>query len=486
VPRLVPAPSKLRTRLTVAFVLVAAVAAGALAGGTYALVRKARLDDSANAAVEQVRRTVEGLRLGLGRRPNSGQVGELLARFNTGTSETVALVAGEPVPSLSHTPAQVPTDLQDPVGAGNLAYERVTIGDAPYVIAGGPVPGKRTLLFTFVSEQQLFHDLSSLGLILLAGWGAVVVVAGLVGLVLARRTLAPVARAGAAARSLAEGLLETRLPEGGDDEFGAWAASFNEMAGALEAKIVALQEARDRERRFTSDVSHELRTPLTAIVSEASVLREHLDRMPEEARRPAKMLVHDVARLRALVEDLMEISRLDAGGGVVRAEPVDVVALIEGVIHSRGWNGRVRTAVEPFVLQTDRRRLERIVANLVGNAIEHGGPDVQIRAAGRADVAVIAVADRGPGIRPQDLPHVFDRFYKADPSRSSPGSGLGLAIALENARALGGDIDIWSEVGTGTRFTVRLPVTQRLPAGENGVSLVHHDEAITGEKGGTP
>jgi signal transduction histidine kinase len=484
-PRRIPAPRKLRIRLTVAFILVAAVAAGGLAGGTYFFVRRARLDDSANAAVEQVRRTVEGVRLGLSRRPTPAQVRELLVRFNTGTSETVAVVAGQPVPSLAHSPAQVPDDLVPPVAAGNLAYERVSIGGLPYVIAGGPVPGKRTLLFTFVSEQKLFDDLSSLGLVLAGGWGVVVVVAGLVGLLLARRTLAPVARASDAARSLAEGLLETRLPEGGDDEFGAWAVSFNEMAAALEAKIGALQEARDRERRFTSDVSHELRTPLTAIVSEASVLRDHVDRMPVEARRPAQMLVHDVARLRGLVEDLMEISRLDAGGAAVRIEPVDIRSLIDGVIRSRGWEGRVQTAVDPMVLETDRRRIERIVSNLIGNALEHGGKGVQVRAAARAGVTLIEVSDQGAGIRAEDLPHVFDRFYKSDPSRSGPGSGLGLAIAMENARLLGGDIGVRSEIGRGTRFTFRLPVTQRLRPGESAVSFDGHDEAMTDGLGGT-
>src|SRR5207247_2816676 len=136
----------------------------------------------------------------------------------------------------------------------------------------------------------------------------------------ARRPLGACGRASAAARSIAEGLLDTRLPVQGRDEFGAWAASFNEMAQALEDKIAALSEARERERRFTADVAHELRTPLTALVSEASLLREHLDRMPEDVRRPAELLVDDVARLRRLVEDLMAVSRLAAGREQARVE----------------------------------------------------------------------------------------------------------------------------------------------------------------------
>jgi signal transduction histidine kinase len=249
------------------------------------------------------------------------------------------------------------------------------------------------------------------------------------------------------------------LPVEREDEFGVWAASFNEMAEALESKIIALSEAQARERRFTSDVSHELRTPLTALVAEASLLGEHLERMPDEARRPAELLVNDVARLRDLVEDLMEISRLDAGKARVRLEPVDLGSLVRTAVHSRRWDNRVAIEQEEIVVSTDPRRLERIVANLVGNALEHAGRDVSVRVGRDGVAAFVEVSDSGTGIPPERLPHLFDRFYKADSSRSGPGSGLGLAIALENARLLGGDLEVWSEVGRGTRFTLRLPVT---------------------------
>jgi two-component system sensor histidine kinase MtrB len=275
--------------------------------------------------------------------------------------------------------------------------------------------------------------------------------------------LRPVARASVAAHSLAEGLLDTRLPVDSHDEFGAWATSFNEMADALVTKITALSEAQARERRFTSDVAHELRTPLTALVAEASLLAEHLDRIPDEARRPAELLVNDVARLRDLVEDLMEISRLDAGEARVREEPVDVGSLVATAVRSRRWDDRVAIEREEVVVSTDPRRLERIVANLIGNALEHAGRDVAVRVGKDGVAAFVEVSDRGSGIPPDRLPHVFDRFYKADSSRAGPGSGLGLAIALENARLLGGDVEVWSEVGRGTRFTLRLPLRSRLP-----------------------
>jgi two-component system, OmpR family, sensor histidine kinase MtrB len=487
VPRRVAAPRRLRRRLTVAFVLVAAIAAGALAAGSYLLVRQARLRESQDRAIEQAERTLQLAGQNLSAESKRRDVIQVLDRLAAPSSaETVAVLDGRPaVTSVSRAPADIPSELNGLVQNGGTGYQRTTLDDAPHLVIGTPALGGRLELYTFVSEQRLHDELADLGVILLIGWGAVVLVAGLVGSVLARRTLAPVARASDAARSLAEGLLQTRLPEQSDDEFGAWAASFNRMAEALEARIADLREARDRERRFTSDVSHELRTPLTALVSEASLLREHLDRMPEEARRPAEMVVGDVARLRWLVEDLMEISRLDAGGGSVRVEPVEVGSAVAQTVRGRGWDGRVALALgDPVVVNTDRRRLERIVGNLVGNALEHGGRDVSVRAWSDHTGAFVEVADRGPGIRPEDLPHLFDRFYKADPSRSSPGSGLGLAIAMENARLLGGDIDVRSEAGVGTRFTLHLPVTEPLRAGEPTVSFEPDDEAIVRHEGG--
>jgi two-component system sensor histidine kinase MtrB len=437
--------------------LTAGLSAAVLAGGSYLLVREARLSDSVDRAVEQGRFNLELA----GDVLRDGDAGDLLAAYERrGDFLTVGESGGRPLSSsLSVTSAQVPAGLRRLVERDQLAYERTEVGETRYVVVGGRVPGEQTELYYFFSEEELWNDLGQLRTILLSGVGILVVLAGLAGALLARRTLRPVARASEAARSLAEGLLATRLPVESRDEFGAWAASFNEMADALQAKITALSEAQARERRFTSDVSHELRTPLTALIAEASLLAEHLDRLPPEARRPAELLVNDVARLRDLVEDLMEISRLDAGRARVQTEPVDLESLVSAVVRSRRWEPRVRVAGDVLVLQTDPRRLERVVANLVGNALEHGGRDVAVRVGRDGVGAFVEVSDRGPGIRPEDLPHVFDRFYKTDPSRAGRGSGLGLAIALENAKLLGGDIDVASEIGSGTRFTLRLPVT---------------------------
>jgi two-component system sensor histidine kinase MtrB len=256
------------------------------------------------------------------------------------------------------------------------------------------------------------------------------------------------------------------------------------MAAALEAKISELSAAQARERRFTADVAHELRTPLTALVAEAAVLGEHLERMPAGTRRPAELLIADVGRMRRLVEELLEISRFDAGQERVELDAVDLAALTRALVRTRGWEESVRVDAEETVVASDRRRLERILGNLVGNALEHGGEGVAVRVGSDAAGAFVEVSDEGPGIPPDRLPHVFERFYKADEARSAYGTGLGLAIAQEHADLLGGRIDVRSEPGRGARFTLRLgAVTRPLHTGHEGVAREDEGELDTVEGG---
>lgn len=472
-----PVPTgRLRRRLTIAFVLVAGIASAALAVGSFLLVRQARLDDSLDAAQAEAR---FDLVLAQGFLPlgDEERIQELLGSFQRNRVNVVLVTGEATVPSNESFDPPIPQSLRSLVREGQLAYQRINLGPGHLLLIGGRIPGSTEELYFVFTEDRIHRDLTQLRNVLLAGWAAVVLLAGLVGRLLATRTLGPVARASQAARSIAEGLLATRLPVTGHDEFGAWAASFNEMAEALEAKIAALQEAQARERRFTADVSHELRTPLTALVGEASLLREHVERMPPEARRPAELLIQDVARLRRLVDELMEISRFDAGRESIEVESFELMMLIEAAVRARGWDHQVELSGRDVALRSDRRRLERIVANLVGNALEHGGGRARVRVGIDGGHAFIEVTDRGPGIPSEHLSSLFDRFYKADPSRRGTGSGLGLAIAMENARLLGGDIEVWSEVGTGTRFTLLVPVMEALPGREQGVSPREESEA---------
>jgi len=436
----------LRRRLTLVLALAVGLSGIALAAGSYFLVRHNLLSDSVDSSIVQTRRN-------LAVAPLFPDTGNLVDQYKSrGDFLTVATRGGQTfLSSASVSLRSVPAGLRAIVGRGELGYERTTVAGDHFLVTGAPAGNGRKLYF-FFPENGLRHELSVLRNVLFGGVGILVLLAALAGIVLARSTLRPVARASTAARSLAEGLLETRLPVEGRDEFGAWAQSFNEMAAALEAKIGELQAAQARERRFTADVAHELRTPLTALMGEASLLADHLDEMPPESRRPAELLIADVARLRRLVEDLMEISRFDAGAESVQAEEVDVAALVRATVRARGWDDRVRLEGDGLRVTSDPRRLERIVANLVDNALEHGGSPVSVRV-GEGE---IEVADEGPGIPGEHLPHIFERFYKADASRSGAGTGLGLAIARENAILLGGRLEVASEPGQGTRFTLTL------------------------------
>jgi signal transduction histidine kinase len=229
------------------------------------------------------------------------------------------------------------------------------------------------------------------------------------------------------------------------------------MADALQEKIEALTASRDRERRFTADVAHELRTPLTGLVGSASMLRAEMDSLAPEAKWATEHLLAEVVRIRDLVQELLEVSRLEGGHETVSKLPIDSRTFLASVIRHRSWEGRVEIMGEDVELFTDPRRLERIVFNLLDNALTHGGGQAYVSAVKRNGRVEVAVEDSGPGIPAEDLPHVFDRFYKADPSRSG-GTGLGLAIARENARLLGGSISVTSEPGHETTFTVTLPL----------------------------
>ncbi|WP_326563896.1 ATP-binding protein [Micromonospora peucetia] len=455
-------PGRLRRRLTIAFVLVAGVSAGLLAGGSWLLLRQARYDASLHqaAADARYRLVLAGQFLPL----TDQRRGELLTSFE-GSGRHVVLVDGEVLPSHRAYAPPLGARLRATVAAGQLGYERSSPEARPrLLVVGGRVPGSTAELYVVTVEDDLAAGLDQLRTALLAGWVLVVLLAAGVGHTLARRTLEPVSRASRAARALTEGLLDTRLPVRGRDEFSVWAASFNEMAEALESKIEALSAAQARERRFTADVAHELRTPVTALVAAASLLREHLDQLPGDARRAAELLVADVVRLRRLVEDLMEISRLDAGQERLSVADVDPVALLRAIVAARGWSDLVLVAGVPAPLRTDPRRLERVLANLIANAVEHGAGEIRASVAGDGPLVVFEVTDRGPGIPAAHLPRLFDRFHKVDPARSGRGSGLGLAIARDNAHLLGGRLGVHSEPGVLTRFRLDLPAEPRQPA----------------------
>jgi len=363
------------------------------------------------------------------------------------------------------------SELRAIVESGEIGYERLTLGSDPYLVTGARRPtGGPTFYFLF-DAAETEAAIEQLGLAVLVGGVLLTIVALLAGGAVTRGVLRPVRNARLAADRIATGDLSARLPVESRDEFGEWAATFNRMAASLEGTVRELQAAQDSQRAFVADVSHELRTPLTALVQEAGLLRAHLDRLPPDGRRAAELLVGDVARLRLLVDDLMEISRFDAAAEVAAPTEFDVTAFVRAIVAARLPTARLRLVDAPIRVVLDRRRLERILGNLLDNARDHaGGAGVEV-ALDVDDAAVrVSVADRGPGVPPDELPTLFERFHKADPSRSRGGSGLGLAIAREHAELLGGTLRAGLRPGGGLRFELELPVTRPLPPGDEGVT----------------
>jgi two-component system sensor histidine kinase MtrB len=461
------APGGLRRRLVVTFALVTAIASVALAATSYVLLERATLQ---RATAEAVREAELALNEAAAVLPPSASVDEVDAfheelRLPDG-AQVVTLLDGRAfaTSSFSLSAASVPPTLRQPVADGRVVSLRTTVEDIPYVVVGGRVlPDGPSSFFFFPLED----DLADLSLVrgVLAGVGAgLVVLSAAVGAVAASGVLRPIRRTRDAVQGLEDGVFETRLPEAGSDELADLARSFNHMAQTLQSTIAELRALESGHRQFVADVSHELRTPLTALTTAADMLEAHGAGLDDTGRRAARLLVEETRRLRVLVEDLMEISRLDAGAASMSWAPVDLAVALPAALETRGWDGQVATRL-PAEATTwaDPRRLDAIVANLVGNALEHGRPPVVLSAAVDGDQVVIEVTDRGDGITDEHLPHVFDRFYKADPARPrSEGSGLGLAIARENAHLHGGEVTV-SSGSDGTTFTVVLPLRTSCP-----------------------
>jgi signal transduction histidine kinase len=454
-----PAPVVLRqfrTRLSAAFLLVAAITSALLSVGSYFTIQEYRLRSF-------TRHADEAARLGMLSAPRDLSLAnfeDLLGEFRTRAGvESVALVGDVAYSSSPEiTAADIPTALPRPVERGELMHAHTTVGGIPYlVVAGAPVAGGSQLFF-FFDRRDLLDSLRQFRNVLAIGWLVALATAYVIGRRVARRTLRPVARAADAAQALAEGLLQTRLPSTTDDEFGAWAQSFNRMAAALEDKIEALSAAAEREKRFTADVAHELRTPLTGMSSAASLLSEEMDSLPPAGRRSAELLIADVHRLQGLVLELLELARLDAGQDDVHLEALSLREAVGAVLRAEDGRSPVRTDIgADLTVMADRVRFRRVVTNLVANAAVHGGGEVEVVARPDGDFVALDVLDRGPGLVDGETELVFQRFHKADTARAQGGSGLGLAIALEHARAQGGSLEAANRDGGGARFTLRLP-----------------------------
>jgi two-component system sensor histidine kinase MtrB len=286
---------------------------------------------------------------------------------------------------------------------------------------------------------------------------AALVAALLLAFLAAEGVLGPVRELRRAAWRLGAGDLTARSTVRGADELAGVSETFNSTARALQHHVGELRRMESEARRFVADVSHELRTPLAAMTAVTDVLDEEAEKLPPDAAEAARLVSQETKNLTRLVNDLIEITRFDSGRAALVTDEVDVAAAITSTLDTRGWLDRVETTLpQGITARLDVRRLDVIVANLVGNALTHGAEPVRVTLTATGQWLTIQVTDEGPGLLPEVLPHVFDRFYKADTARTrSPGSGLGLAIARENAHLHGGTLTA-ANAG-GAVFTLTLP-----------------------------
>lgn len=372
--------------------------------------------------------------------------------------------------------ASIPPSLRSSLNAAGEMKQRWTYTEIRYnnerqdpqpaLIVGSRV-GPWLLYYLFPLEQE--QDTLALvqRTVALVGAALVALLCAIAYLV-TRQVVTPVRLAASTAQEFEAGHLAERMYVRGEDDLARLAASFNSMAASLERQIGELEELGRLQRRFVSDVSHELRTPLTTVRMAADLLYHARDRLADDAARAAELLQAQLDRFESLLADLLEISRYDAGAAVLDPSACDVRDLVRSVVEGNrplaeqaGSELIVDLPDTPCIAEVDSRRVDRILRNLVGNAIQYGDAgDIEIQVGIDEHVVAVVVRDHGVGLDPDELERVFDRFWRADPARArgAGGTGLGLAIALEDAHLHAGQLEATASSGHGALFRLTLPV----------------------------
>ncbi|QGF25232.1 HAMP domain-containing protein [Raineyella fluvialis] len=324
------------------------------------------------------------------------------------------------------------------------------------------------LVFPQTQEMQTLQVLRSA---VITTWVILLVALGLVSAFVARQVVIPVRAAREAAEALASGNMADRMPVRGSDDVARLATSMNNMASELQTRISQLENLSQVQQQFVADVSHELRTPLTTVRMAGDFIYEARDEFDPATRRSTELLHDELDRFASLLDDLLEISRFDAGAAVLNATKADLVGIVLAEVEAQRPFAESKStpivvhAEEPAYAEVDPRRIQRILRNLITNAIEHGeSKPIEITVVGDDRSVAITVRDHGVGFAADQARMVFHRFWRADPSRARTvgGSGLGLAISMEDARLHGGTLNAWGRPGQGTQFRLTVP---RRPGG---------------------
>lgn len=402
------------------------------------------------------------------------------------------------------TVSVIPPDLRKAVQqSGKDQYWASTVipvgtEDRPGIAVGNKVTFNGTvyelyLIYDLNTAQQTLDEIQS---VLLAGGAVLVLLIGAVAWYVTRNVVSPVSHAAMVSEKLAAGQLQERMVVRGEDEVARLGASFNHMAASLQEQITQLATLSQMQQRFVSDVSHELRTPLTTVRMAAEVLYDARDDFDPINKRSAELLYNQVERFQSLLSDLLEISRFDAGVAVLDAEPEDVLQVVAHVIEGAapvaaeyGSEIVLKAPEGAIIVEMDARRIDRILRNLILNAVEHGeGRPVTVTVAASQTAVGMAVRDRGIGMEPAEAARVFDRFWRADPARArtTGGSGLGLSIAMEDTKLHNGWLQAWGKKGSGANFRLTLPLRQGEEIEKSPVQLEPEDTSLPGEPGSVP
>ncbi|CAB4362437.1 MAG: HAMP domain-containing protein [Actinobacteria bacterium] len=438
---------RLRTRVMFFFSLTALTASLGLAVVTFATARSFMIDQRQQTARTEAFANAKTVRDQL--------LTEL--RFDVATLRTesggftVLLLHNRPYAAdARYSMASFPIELSTLVSQGGSGQQRYEYQGEPYVAVGINIAAADAQYFEAFPMGSTESNLRAIATALLVGAGVTILFAGFAGAWTSRRLLRPLSRVATAAGEIASGGLDVRMPSENDPDLDRLASSFNEMADAVQTRI-------EREARFASDVSHELRSPITALTAAVEVLDGRREDLPERSRQALDLVVSQVRRFDHMVMDLLELSRIDAGSSELNREEINPRELIPRIAQRYGF-GEVPidiSAKVPTLVRLDKLRFERILANLLENAREHGGSPVRVFAELRGRTTmVLGVEDAGPGVARGERSRIFERFARGSAARHRVGTGLGLALVAEHAQAHGGEAWVEDRPGGGARFMV--------------------------------
>ncbi len=448
---------RLRYRIAISFAIGGLVLSTALAVTTYGLIdryllrqreRTASLQSYLNARVFRDELLGDGADVTGALRELALPQGTSVVVHRQGTWYGTSIAVGR---------STLPSALRSMVLSGDAAHQRATIAGTTAFVVGLPIAGTDADYFEVSLFEELDNSLAIVRNSLIAAALFTTIGAAAIGVWVGRRVLRPLSEVSAAATDIAGGRLDRRLQPSDDPDLRPLTDSFNAMVDALEERI-------ERDRRFAGDVSHELRSPLTTLAAAASLVERRKDEVPERVREPLQLLVDEIDRFRGLVLDLLELSREVGSDHAIDTSPVLLGQLIDASVDAAGVPADV-VDIDPRLVEqprfTDKRRVGRILANLLDNATTYGGGATRVAAVANGDGFSIVVEDGGPGIAPGERAKVFERFYRggaAGRRGDGSGTGLGLALVAEHVAALGGKV--WVEDATdagGARFVVSLP-----------------------------